>query len=278
MSNTIVDAMANAVTKATSGKAKKATKAKPEPEVTPIATAKTWREALDNVLATVPASARKLVTQATERVVKSVHARVQNDLELGQLGREVQGAISKESFGRWTYEVVQRIGLSKASLYNYMDRFDTMSATLPFVPAREALIGVTGCKGFFVREDGEAKLQGSVLAALKAFPSPTSGTYEECLDWAHEVQVKIEQLAPAPASKLATQYKQCKNLFEKVIKKNHKYAVEIVLFAYRTIYATSVPLAHEVQEGIEKINLEFESLSKGALKPESQRAHERAVA
>jgi hypothetical protein len=274
MANTITEAMANAVSKVS----KKAKAIKPEPEETPITLAKTWREALENVLTTVPTSARKLLTQATERVVKSVHARVQNDLELGQLGREVQGAISKESFGRWTYEVVQRIGLSKSALYNYMDRFDTMSATLPFVPAREALIGVTACKGFFTREDGEAKLQGSILAALKAFPTPTSGTYEDCLDWAHEVQVKIEQLAPAPASKLATQYKQCKNLFERVIKKNHKYAVEIVLFMYRTIYATSVPLAHEVEEGIQKINLEFESLSKGTVKQESARAHERAIA
>lgn len=221
--------------------------------------AKSLQEALANVLLDVPKSAQTMVTKATEFVVNSLRQRAKNHLALGEQCSKIRGAISKQAFSRWLYEVLSRAGASRASIYRWMDENEVLTATIPYDVSREAMVAVTDGRGLFNRNDGTVTLTGAVVSALKKHPAPATGTYEECLDWAHEVQVAIEK-AQGPSKKSAGEiYKSAFTAYKRIlhggkgVNANHKLAVEFVIECYRELFGKSVDLAHKAYDGFDAV-------------------------
>jgi hypothetical protein len=225
-------------------------------EITPAAT---LQAALDAVLMDVPKSARKEVTEATNTVVKSIRAHAKNHLEIGAVCSKIRVMVSKATFSRWCYEVLERAGASKGSVYRWMDESDVLTTVIPFEPAREALVAVTDGRGLFSHEDGNTALTGAITAALKKHPAPTKGDYTDCLDWAHEVQVAFERFTPPSKRTAGEVYKQALGLFKRIlnggkgIQANRKMAVELAVAIYNELYILSEPLATVALDAMEAI-------------------------
>lgn len=222
-------------------------------------TAATLQAALENVLMDVPKSARKDVTDATNTIVKSIRAHAKNHLEIGATCSHVRSMVSKATFSRWCYEVLERAGASKGSIYRWMDESDVLTTVIPYDVAREALVAVTDGRGIFSHEDGNTALVGSITAALKKHPAPTKGDYTDCLDWAHEVQVSFEQFTPPSKRTAGEVYKQALGLFKRIlnggkgIQANRKLAVELSVAIYNELYILSEPLATVALDAMEAI-------------------------
>lgn len=221
--------------------------------------AATLTSALDNVLMDVPKSARKQVIDATQTVIKSIRAHAKNHLEIGATCSAVRKLISKAAFSRWLYEVLERAGAARGSVYRWMDESDVLTTVIPYDVAREALVAVTDGRGIFSHEDGNTALVGAIIAALKKHPAPSKGTYEECLDWAHEVQVAFEKSTPPSKRTAGEVYKQAMNLYKRIlnggkgITANRKLAVEFAVAIFNELYIMSEPLATVALDGMEAI-------------------------
>jgi len=239
---------------------KKAVSSKPSlDELTSATPAATLQAALDAVLIDVPKAAKKQVIDATNTVVRSIRAHAKNHLEIGAVCSSVRVLISKAAFSRWLYEVLERAGASKGSVYRWMDEADVLTTVIPFEPAREALVAVTDGRGLFSHEDGNTALTGAITAALKKHSAPTKGDYTDCLDWAHEVQVAFEQFTPPSKRTAGEVYKQALGLFKRIlnggkgIQANRKMAVELAVAIYNELYILSEPLATVALDAMEAI-------------------------
>jgi hypothetical protein len=256
MASTIKDAMEQAGVKAETSKGKgKATE-----KVETLAPAATWKEALGNVLLEVPKSARKLVETGTDYLAKSVMTNAHNSFACGELLSKMSEQSGEKPFARLINEVWSRFGLKRSTIYLWIRNSTVLTVAIPNDTARDAIIAVSGGRGLVAAgKDGEApSLAGSYTAGIKKHPVPAKGTsYEDCLDWAREVQVIAERNANNKGANIADVFKAARSRFEVLLNGNRKlsanlkFATEFVVVAYRALEAKSAPCAMAAFAAIE---------------------------
>lgn len=240
--------------------------------------AKTWRDAVGNVLTDVAKSAHKIVTDSTAEILKTLQESSHNWYHIGQELTTVAKAINAVQFSRLISEVYSRFGLSKPTIYRWMGNVEVLDAAITYAPARDAILTVFNGQGLVSRTDGKATLTGTIAAGLKKHPAPNTGTYVECMDWAREVQLVAEKSATNSKQSMEEFYKAINSRFEKLLKKRYDLAVEHVIYCYRMLEQTSQILAATTLEAIEDSSISTNAAGKMALEGIKKAATDRNVA
>ncbi len=227
--------------------------------------AKTWVEAVDNVLADVAKSAHKLVMDGTANILHALQQNAHSWYVCGEELLKIASAVNERQFSRLISEVYSRFGLSKPTAYRWIGNVEVLAKGVPYEPARDALLTVFGGQGIIVRTDGSSQFAGPIVAGMKKHPAPTTGTYLECMDWAREVQLIAEKAANSNKGSAEEFFKALNARFDKLLKKRYDLAVEHVVMAYRAIEALSEPLAAATFEAIEDSSIAPAEAGKRAL-------------
>lgn len=221
---------------------------------------KTWAEALDNVLLEVPKSVKKAVSDTTQYLMKSLQSDAHNQISRGEQLAALQDKVSEATFARLINEVWSRFGASKASVYRWIKNFTVLSVAVPYGVARDALVTVTSGNNLFVTKDGSTTLTGPYTLGLKKHPVPIKGTsYEDCLDWAREVQIVAEKADKDSGQTISDVYKSGLNKLRVLLEGNRKFnanlkfATEFVVAAFRELHTKSAPLGMAAFEACEQI-------------------------
>ena len=249
MTSTIQEQLEKAEVKAVVSKGSKSKAAKAEVSITPAAT---LAEALENVLLDVPKSARKTVTDGTQYLMKSVMTRAHNSFECGEMLATISEKVGEKPFARLINEVWSRFGLKRSTIYLWIRNASVLTVAIPNETARDAIIAVSDGRGLVAAgKDGEPpSLAGGYTAGIKKHPVPAKGTsYDDCLDWAREVQVIAERNASIKGATISDVFKAARGRFEILLNGNRKlsanlkFATEFVVVAYRLLEAKSQPCA-----------------------------------
>jgi len=121
-------------------------------------------------------------------------------------------------------------------------------------------------QGLVVRTDGETAINGAVAAGLRKHAMPTTGTYQECMDWARLIQLVAEKAEGQTKASMEEFSKSIRNRFDKLLKKRYDLAVEVLVYCYRHLEATSEPLAAVALEAIEDSSIAPDAAGKNALR------------
>lgn len=227
--------------------------------------AKSYLEALGNVLTDVAKSAHKTVTDKTASILKRLQQSSSNWFGTGQDLVAIASAVNERQFSRLVNEVFSRFGLSKPTIYRWMDNVAVLEKAVPYEPARDALLTVFNGQGIVARKDGTASLTGPITAGIKKHPVPATGNYAECMDWAREVQLIAEKSAANSKQTMEEMMKSINSRFGKLLKKRYDLAVEAVVICYRLLEQTSEPLAAAAFEAIEDSSIAPATAGKNAL-------------
>lgn len=269
MASTIKDAMENAKVPATpKAKAKATPKAKGSDKAEALAktVSATWQGAMSDVLTGITSSAHKTVQERTARILHTLQQSSHNWFAIGQDLIEIANAVNAQQFARLIKEVFSRFGLSQPTIYRWMSNVEVLEKALPYEPARDAILTVFNGTGLVVRADGEASMNGAVASGLKKHPMPTTGSYNDCLDWARLIQLVAEKAEGQTKTSMEEFSKAIRNRFDKLLKKRYDLAVEVLVYCYRHLEAVSEPLAQVALEAIEDSSISPDAAGKNGLR------------
>lgn len=227
--------------------------------------AKTWQGALDNILAGVAKSAHKVVSGGVQHILHTLQQAASNWFAVGTELNVIGGAVNEKQFSRLINEVFSRFGLSKATAYRWMTNAEVLSKSIPYEPARDAILTVFNGVGIVSRTKGVVTLTGAVMAGLKRHPAPNTGEYADCMDWAREVQLIAEKAEGQNKTSMEEFSKSVRARFSQLLKKRYDLAVEVIVYAFRELEATSEPLAAACLEAIEDSSIAPAEAGKRAL-------------
>lgn len=278
MPSTMKDAIekANVTTKA----------AQTSEELAMAAPAATIKDALANVLLEVPKSARKSVEEGTQFLMKSAITKAHNSFECGATLADIQDKVGEKSFARLINEVWSRFGLTRVTIYRWIRNSAVLAVAVPYDVARDAIIAVSGGDGLVApgKDGNPPSLSGGYTAGIKKHVVPRAGTsYEDCLDWAREVQVIAERNAETIRQTMADVFKAAHGRFavmlngNKSLTANLKFATEFAVICYRDLYAKSEPCALAAFAAFEDSSIAPATAGENAM-IELRAAHEADVA
>ena len=228
--------------------------------------APTWKAAVSDVLTDVAKSAQKIVMDSTAVILHTLESSAKNWFRLGEELLKIANAVNERQFGRLVNEVFSRFGLSKSNIYRYMVNVEVLTKAVPYEPARDALLTVFNGQGLVSKPKGQdAGITGGVDAGFRKHPIPHTGTYQDCMDWAREVQLIAEKAEAANKQTIEEFFKGINNRFEKLLGKRYDLAVECVVICYRTLEAKSQLLAATALEAIEDSSITPSQAGKSAL-------------
>jgi prevent-host-death family protein len=128
-----------------------------------------------------------------------------------------QESMSKASFARYLTEGRSANDGSRSSAYRWMRNSRALADAIPYRLAREVLLEVTHERGLFSAAGG---LSDGYASGLRKHPIPAEGTsYEECLDWAREIQVVAGHHVNLSAAPESWQIQSAKARFSEVFRR-----------------------------------------------------------
>ena len=134
-------------------------------------------------------------------------------LEWAQSLIEVKNTMNQKSFDRLIRE---NLHVSLNTAYLWIGRCQTLAGTVPNALARKALLEVTNGKDLF----SGSQISDRLVAGLRKFPVPPEGTsYEDCRDWALEVEVVASHHAGVKNAPESWQIQTAKARFSEVFRR-----------------------------------------------------------
>ena len=121
--------------------------------------------------------------------------------------------MNQRSFARF---ILENLRVSLSTAYFWIDRWRTLADTVPNALARKALLEVTDGKDLF----SGSQISDRLVAGLRKFPVPPEGTsYEDCRDWALEVEVVASHHAGVKNAPESWQIQTAKARFSEVFRR-----------------------------------------------------------
>lgn len=141
-------------------------------------------------------------------------------LKLGERLAKRQDSMGDAQFSRLVKDQSWSLAhVSPETIYRWIDSFRALASAVPDGVAREALLQVTAGKGL-LSTDGVPMLSDRYAASFREHPVPTAGTsYEDCLDWAMEVNVVASHHVNLKTAPESWQIQSAKARFSEVFRR-----------------------------------------------------------
>lgn len=137
--------------------------------------------------------------------------------EWGQRWAELQDTVSPAYLTRLINEQSRA---SRTTVDRWIGRVRALKAAVPYDVARNALLDVTGGDGLVSETERGHELPGGYVAALRKYPVPPEGTsYEDCRDWAMEVEVAASRHVGLTIAPESWQIQSAKARFSEVFRR-----------------------------------------------------------